>query len=83
MTSTNFECYKKLRLAAVMEAVAATTLVAAMAAAVATMLVAYTIVACSALYKQLCWEFGASHNCVCIVSEGPLMYVVTCLETIL
>ena len=41
----------------------------------------YTMVACSALYKQLCWEFGASHNCVCITSEGPLMYIVACLET--
>ena len=39
----------------------------------------YTMVARSALYKQLCWEFGVSHNCVCIISEGPLMYVVTCL----
>ena len=39
------------------------------------------MVACSALHKQLCWEFGVSHNCVCIISEGPLMYVVTCLET--
>ena len=41
----------------------------------------YAIVVCSALHKQLCWEFGVSHNCVCIISEGPLMYVVTCLET--
>ena len=41
----------------------------------------YTMVACSALHKQLCWEFGVSHNCVCIISEGPLMYVITCLET--
>ena len=41
---------------------------------------AYTMVACSALYKQLCWEFGASYNCVCTISKGPLMYVVTCLE---
>ena len=41
----------------------------------------YTMVACSALHMQLCWEFGASHNCVCIISEGSLMYVVTCLET--
>ena len=41
----------------------------------------YTMVSCSALHKQLCWEFGVSHNCVCIISEGPLMYVVTCLET--
>ena len=40
----------------------------------------YTMVACSALYKQLCWEFGANHNCVCTISEGFLMYVVTCLE---
>ena len=31
--------------------------------------------------KQLYWEFGLSHNCVCIISEGPLMYIVTCLET--
>ena len=42
----------------------------------------YTMVVCSALHKQLCWEFGVSHNCVCIISEGPLMYVVTCLETL-
>ena len=41
----------------------------------------YAMVVYSALYKQLCWEFGVSHNCVCIISEGPLMYVVTCLET--
>ena len=41
----------------------------------------YIIVACSALHKQLCWEFGVSHNCVCILSEGSLVYVVTCLET--
>ena len=41
----------------------------------------YTMVACSALHKQLCWEFGVSHNCVCIISKGPLMCVVTCLET--
>ena len=62
-----------------------------MAAAVATTLVAamvggynvgsYTMVACSTLHKQLCWEFGVSHNCVCIISKGPLMYVVTCLGT--
>ena len=38
----------------------------------------YTIVACSAIHKQLCWEFGVSHNCVCIISKGPLIYVVTC-----
>ena len=37
----------------------------------------YTMVVCSDLYKQLCWEFGVNHNCVCIISEGPLMYVVT------
>ena len=41
----------------------------------------YTMVECSDLYKQLCWEFGVIHNCVCITSEGPLMYVVTCLGT--
>ena len=41
----------------------------------------YAMVVCSALHKQLCWEFGVSHNCVCIISEGPLMYVVTCLGT--
>ena len=41
----------------------------------------YTIAACSALHKQLCWEFGVSYNCVCIIAKGPLMYVVTCLET--
>ena len=33
----------------------------------------YTMVACSALHKQLCWEFRVSHNCVCIISEGPLL----------
>ena len=33
----------------------------------------YTMVACSALNKQLSWEFGVSHNCICITSEGPLM----------
>ena len=42
----------------------------------------YTMVACNALLKQLCWEFGASHNCVSIISEGPLMYLVTCLEAL-
>ena len=42
----------------------------------------YAMVVCSTLYKQLCWEFGVSHNCVCTISEGPLMYVVTCLETL-
>ena len=41
----------------------------------------YTMVTFSALHKQLCWEFRVSHNCVCIISEGPLMYIVTCLET--
>ena len=41
----------------------------------------YAMIVCSTLYKQLCWEFGVSHNCVCIISEGPLIYVVTCLET--
>ena len=41
----------------------------------------YAMVVCSTLHKQLCWEFGVSHNCVCIISEGPLMYVVTCLGT--
>ena len=41
----------------------------------------YTMAACSALHKQLCWECGVSHNCICIISEGPLIYVVTCLET--
>ena len=40
------------------------------------------MVAYSALHKQLCWEFGVNHNCVCIISEGPLMYVVTCLESL-
>ena len=42
----------------------------------------YTMVVCSTLHKQLCWEFGVSHNCICIISEGPLMYMVTCLETL-
>ena len=41
----------------------------------------YAVVVYSALHKQLCWEFGVSHNCVCIISEGPSMYAVTCLET--
>ena len=41
-----------------------------------------TMVACSALHKQLYWEFGVSHNCVCIISNGPLMYDMTCLETL-
>ena len=41
----------------------------------------YAMVACSAVHKQSCWEFGVSHNCICVISEGPLMYVVTCLET--
>ena len=41
----------------------------------------YTMVASRTLFKQLCWEFGVSNNCVCIISEGPLMYIVTCLET--
>ena len=40
------------------------------------------MVAWSTLYKQLCWEFGVSHNCICIISEGSFMYVVTCLETL-
>ena len=31
----------------------------------------YTMVVCSTLHKQWCWEFGASHSCVCIISEGP------------
>ena len=42
----------------------------------------YTMVACSVLYNQFCWEFVVSHNCVCIILEGPLMYVLTCLETL-
>ena len=41
----------------------------------------YTMVACIALHKQLYWEFGVNYNCICIISEGPLMYIVTCLET--
>ena len=40
----------------------------------------YTMIAHSTLYKQLWWEFGVSHNCVCIISEGPLLNIVTCLE---
>ena len=39
------------------------------------------MVACSTLHKQLCWEFGVNHNSVCLISEGPLIYVVSCLET--
>ena len=42
----------------------------------------YTMVVCSVLHKQLSWEFGVSHNCICIISEGPLIYIVTCLETL-
>ena len=42
----------------------------------------YTMVAYSALHKQLCWEFGVSLNCVCIISKGPLTYIATCLETL-
>ena len=42
----------------------------------------FAMVVCSALGKQLCWEFGVSHNCICNISEGPLMYVVACLETL-
>ena len=42
----------------------------------------YTMVVHSTLYKQLCWEFGVNHNFVCIISEGPLIYIVTCLETL-
>ena len=42
----------------------------------------YTMVARNALRKQLCWEFGVTHNCICIISEGPLMYIVTSLETL-
>ena len=40
------------------------------------------MVVCSTLYKQFCWEFGVSHSYVCIVSEGPSMYVMICLETL-
>ena len=42
----------------------------------------YTMVAYSALHKQLYWEFGVSYNCICIISEGPLMHVMTCLKTL-
>ena len=42
----------------------------------------YAMVVCSTLHKQLCWEFGVSHNCVYIISEGPLIYVVACLATL-
>ena len=63
-----------------MAAAVATTLAAAMAAG-GYSIGGYTMVVCSALHKHLCWEFGVSHNCVCTISEGPLMYVVTCLET--
>ena len=41
----------------------------------------YAMVVYSTLHKQLCREFGVNHNCVCIISKGPLMYVVTCLGT--
>ena len=41
----------------------------------------YTMVACNALHKQLYWEFGVSNNCVCIISDIPFLYVVTCLGT--
>ena len=40
------------------------------------------MVVCSAPYDQLCWEFGLSYNCICIISDGLLMYAVTCLETL-
>ena len=30
---------------------------------------------------MVCWSFGVSYNCVWI-SSGPLIYVVTCLETL-
>ena len=40
----------------------------------------YTMIAHRTLHKQLCWEFWVSHNCVCIISEGPLLYFMTCLE---
>ena len=36
----------------------------------------HTMVVSIALYKQLCWKFEVSHNCICIIPEGPLMYVV-------
>ena len=38
-----------------------------------------TIVVCGSPHKQLCWKLGVSHNCVCIIFEGPLIYIVTCL----
>ena len=49
--------YKKLRLAAVVAAVAAKKLAATMVA-VATVLAAIQWLPCSALHKQLCWELG-------------------------
>ena len=42
----------------------------------------YAMVVCSALHKQLYWEFGVSNNSFCIISEGPLMYVMTWLKTL-
>ena len=42
----------------------------------------YTMVVFSALHRQLCWEFRVSHNSVCIISESPLIYMVSYLETL-
>ena len=78
--STNYECYKKLRLVAAVMAVVVVAMAAALAATIGSSsgynVGGYTMVVYSALHKQLCWEFGVSHNCICIISEGPLMYVV-------
>ena len=38
----------------------------------------YIMVACSALHKQLYWEFGVSHNCICIISEGVRFTMAVC-----
>ena len=42
----------------------------------------YTILVHNALHKQSCWEFGVSHDCSYTISKGPLIYVMTCLETL-
>ena len=77
----NYECYKKLWLTAVMAA-AVTTWLASNGSG-GYNVGGYIMEAFSALHKQLCWEFGVSHNCVCIMSEGLLINVVTCYKNFL
>ena len=52
-----------------------------MAAMVATTL-ADTMVAVATMLVAIQWYHAALYiiSCVCIISEGPLMYVMTCLE---